>query len=56
MDQIESNSFLTFVHQTTYKTFFGLIGNNSEWFGNRFRNDLFVLIVSGVESYVRNYI
>ena len=38
LNQIKSNWFLAIFHQTRYKTFFRLIGNDSEWFGNRFRN------------------
>ena len=39
INRIRSDWFLTVFHQTRYKTFFGLVRNDSHWLGYRYRNE-----------------
>ena len=39
IDRIRSDWFFTVFHQTSYKTFFGLVRNDSHWLGYRYRNE-----------------
>ena len=39
LNRIKSNWFMTGFHQTRYKTFFGLVRNDSHWLGFRYRNE-----------------
>ena len=39
LNRIRSDRFFTIFKQTSYKTFFGLIRNDSHWLGYRYRNE-----------------
>ena len=39
INRIKADWFLTVIHQTRYKTFFGLVRNDSHWLGYRYRNE-----------------
>ena len=38
LNRIESDCFLADLHQTRFRTFFGLVRNDSQWFRNKFWN------------------
>ena len=48
LNRIRSDRFFTIFHQTRYKTFFGLVRNDSHWLGYRYRN---VSDYLGINSY-----
>ena len=39
LNRIKWDRFFTIFHQTNYKTFFGLVTNDSHWLGYRYRNE-----------------
>ena len=39
INRIRSDRFFTVFHQTSYKTFFGLVRDDSHWLGCRYRNE-----------------
>ena len=39
LNRIRSDRFFTIFHQMSYKTFFGLVRNDSHWLGYRYRNE-----------------
>ena len=39
LNQIRSDRFLTIFHKIPYKTFFGLVQNDSHWLAYRYRNE-----------------
>ena len=39
LNRIRSDRFFTIFHQTRYKTFSGLVWNDSHWLGYRYRNE-----------------
>ena len=39
INRINPDCFLIVFHQTRYKTFFGLVRNDSHWLGYRYRNE-----------------
>ena len=39
LNRIRSDRFFTIFHQTRFKTFFGLVQNDSHWLGYRYRNE-----------------
>ena len=39
LNRVRSDQFFTVFHQKSYKTFFGLVRNDSHWLGYRYRNE-----------------
>ena len=51
----EADLFFTVFHHTRYKTFFGLVRNDSHWLGYRYRNEseLFLATLYFLETFQR---